>query len=254
MISSLLPRVNNMLEPPSPESRENPLESGAPLPSSSPTKPHSSSGPPMIPPVEVPDPKSNSGNPASSERNRRTIGGWFRSMTTKHGRNRGPAPRQVPSEAPPQSRIPSGTKATPPKEKPSTMAPGKRQAVSVPSSVDTENGYLTTRLSGRFTVVCHRLVYASYPFMDTITYCASQKKKPAKTTSHSKAGPSNVQAETKPESSGAQTNAEASVHFMRFADWPHNNSCSQPNSPRPLRAQKVVPPMFSTKRLVRKTM
>ena len=52
------------------------------------------------------------------------------------------------------------------------MAPGKRQAVSVPTCVDTANGYLTTRLSGRFTVVCHRLVHASYPFMNTIAYRA----------------------------------------------------------------------------------
>ena len=139
VISSLLPRVNNMLEPPSPGSRGGPLESGAPLPSSSPTQPHSSSGPPMIPPVEVPDPKSNSDNPASSERSRQAIGSWFRSMTTKRSRNRAPTPRQVSSEVPPPSGILSRTKATPPKEKPSTMAPGKRQAVSVPSSVDTGN-------------------------------------------------------------------------------------------------------------------
>ena len=91
-------------------------------------------------------------------------------------------------------------------------------------------------------------------FMDTIAYCASQKKKPAKTTPHSKAGPSNVQAETKPESSGAQNNAEVRVHFVRFAAGTHNISCSQLNLPRPLRAQKVVPPMFPAKRLVRKTM
>ena len=135
------------------------------------------------------------------------------------------------------------------------MAPGKRQAVSVPSSVDTGHGYLTTRLSGRLEgpLLDERLVHASYPFMDTITYCASQKKKPAKTTSHSKADSTNVQAETKPESSGAQNNVDVGVHFVRFAAGTHNNSCSQLNLPRPLRAQKVVPPMLPTKRLVRKT-
>ena len=201
----------------------------------------------MVPSVEVPGPKSNSDDPALSERNRRTIGGWFRSMTAKRSRNRAPAPRQVPSE--PQSGISSQTKATPPKEKPSTMASGKRQKVSVPSSVDTGHGYMITRLSGQLEgpLSDQRLVYASCPFMDTIAYRASQKKKPAKTTSHSEADSTNVQAETKPESPGVQSNVEASVHFVRCADRPHNNSCSQPNTPRPLRAQKVVPPMFPAK-------
>ena len=168
---SLLPRVNNTLQPPSPESRENPLESGAPAPDSSPAKPHSSPGPPMIPSVEMPDLKPTSDNPAPSARNRRTIGDWFRKATTKRSHNR--FSRQTPSEAPPQSGAPSQTKAIPTKEKPSTMAPGKRQAVSVPSSVDTGNEYLTAWPSGRFIVVDQRLVHASYPFMNTIAYPAS---------------------------------------------------------------------------------
>ena len=106
------------------------------------------------------------------------------------------------------------------------MAPGKRQAVSVPSSVDARHGYLTTRLSERFTVVYHRLVHPHYPFMSIITYRASQKKaapkpavpsQPPKTTPHSEAGPINVPDETKPEPSGAQNNVEVRVHFLRLA-------------------------------------
>ena len=130
-LGSLLPRVNNTLEPPSPESRENSLEPAVPPPGSSSTEPHSSPGPLVIPSVEVPDPKPTSDNPASSEGYRRTIGKWFRTMTTKRSHNRVPAPRKMASEVPTQSGIPSQTKAIPPKEKPSTMAPGKRQAVSV---------------------------------------------------------------------------------------------------------------------------
>ena len=125
VIKSFLPRVDNTLEPPSPESHENPLGSGAPAPGSSLAKPHSSPGLPMIPSVKVPNPKPVSGNPASSEGNRRTIGEWFRTVMTKRSHNR---------SAPPQSGISSQTKATPPNEKPPTMAPGRRQKVSAPSS------------------------------------------------------------------------------------------------------------------------
>ena len=169
VIRSLLLRVNNTLQPPSPESCENPLETGPPAQGPSTTESHSSPGPPMIPPVEVPDPKSD--NPASSAWNQRRIGEWFRKVATKRSHNR--TPRRTPSEAPPQSGVPTQTKATPTKEKPSTMAPGKRQAVSVPSSVNTGDGYLTARLSGRFIVVDQRLVHACYPFMNTIAYPAS---------------------------------------------------------------------------------
>ena len=228
VLRSLLLRVNNTLQPPSPESHESPLETGPPAQGPSTTEPHSSPGPPMIPPVEMPDPKSD--NPASSERNRQTIGRWFRTMMTKRSHNR--APRRTPSEVPHRSGIPgpSQTKAIPPKEKPSTMAPGKRQAVSVSSSVDTGDGCLTARLSGRFTVVCHRLVHASYPFMIVIPYHASQKKaapkpvassQPPKTTAQPEAGSSDVANETTAES-GAQHNEEARVHFMRFATRAHN--------------------------------
>jgi hypothetical protein len=132
MISSLLSRVNNTLEPPSPELRENSLESGGPAPGSFPDKPHSSPGPPAILSVEIPDQKPTSDNRASSEGHRRSVGEWFRKVMTKRGHNR--APRQTPSEAPPQSGIPSQT--TLPNEKTSTMAPGRRQKVSVPFFVD----------------------------------------------------------------------------------------------------------------------
>ena len=111
------------------------------------------------------------------------------------------------------------------------MAPGKRQAVSVPSSGDTGNEYLTALPSGRFIVVDQRLVHASYPFMIVIPYHASQEKaapkpvassQPPKTTAQPEAGPSDVANETKAETSGAQHNEEARVHFMRFAARAHN--------------------------------
>ena len=106
--------------------------------------------------------------------NRRTIGEWFRAVTTKRSHNR--TPRQTPSESPPQSGIPSQTKATPSKEKPSTMSAGKRQQVSVPSSVDTVHG-LTILLSGRLEgpLSDHRLVHPTYPFTNIMTYRVSQK-------------------------------------------------------------------------------
>ena len=161
MITSSLPRVNNTLKPPSPESRENPLESGAPPPDSSPAKPHSSLGPPMISSVEMPDPKATSNKPASSKGNHRPVGKWFKTVMTKRSHNR--TPRQMPSEVVPQSGIPSQTEAITPNEKRSTMAPGRRQAVSVP--LIQGHGYLTTRLSGRLgsRQSDHRFVHASYP-------------------------------------------------------------------------------------------
>ena len=129
---SFLSRVNNTLEPPSPESRENHLESGAPASVPPPAKPHSSPGPP-IPSVGMPDPKPIPNNPASSEGNPRTVGRWFKTVMTKRSHNR--TTRQTASDASPQSGIPSQTEGTHPNEKPSTMAPGKRQAVSVPFSL-----------------------------------------------------------------------------------------------------------------------
>jgi hypothetical protein len=132
VIPSLLPRVYNTLEPPSPESRENSLESGAPPPGSSPAKLHSSPGPPMNPSVEIPDPKLTSVNPALSKGNHRAVGGWFRKVTRTRSHNR--TPRQTASDASPQSGIPSQT--TLPNEKPSTMAPGRRQKVSGPFFAD----------------------------------------------------------------------------------------------------------------------
>ena len=205
---SFLARVNNTLEPPSPESRENPLESGAPAPDSSPAELHSSPGPPVNSSDEAPDAKPTSDNPTSSEGNRRTIGKWFRKVTIKRSHDR--APRKTRAEVPPQSGAPAQARATPPNEKPSTMVPGKRQAVSVPTCVDIANAYLTTRLSGLFTAVDQRLVHASYPFVNTIAYRASQEKKPPKTTPRSEAGPANVYDETRPEPSGVQDNVEVS--------------------------------------------
>jgi hypothetical protein len=127
-IRSVLPHVNNTLEPPSPASRKKSLQSGAPPPGSS------SPGPPIIPSVEMPDPKPTSDDPASSEGNRRIIREWFRKVMTKRSHNR--TPRRTPSDASPQPGIPSKTKAAPQNEKPSTMSPGKRSAVSVPFSVE----------------------------------------------------------------------------------------------------------------------
>ena len=129
-IRSFLSCFNNTLEPPSPESCESPLESGAPAPDLSPIKLHSSPEPPMIPSIEVPDTKLTFDKPASSEGNRRTIGEWFRKVMTKRSHKQ--TPRQTPSDSSPQSGIQSQTKATLPNEKPSTMSPGRRQAVSGP--------------------------------------------------------------------------------------------------------------------------
>ena len=208
----------------------------------------------MIPSVEMHDPKPTSDNPASSEENGRTIGKWFRKVMTKRSPNR--TPRQTPSEASPQSGIPSQTKATPPTEKPSTMAPGKRQQVSVPSCVDTGHGYLTTWLSGRLDgpPSDRRFVHASYPFTDIlVTSCASQKQKPPKTAPHSEseASRSNVPNETKSEPSGAQNKGEVRIHLLHLAACTHDNSSSQVNRPGPLRVQKLGPPMFAAKRKLR---
>ena len=232
---SFLPRVDNTLEPPSPELHENSLESGASPPGSSPTNPHSSPlvRPPAIPPVGMPDPEPTSVNPASCEGNRRTIGEWFRKEMTK---NR--TPRQMPSEAPPQSGIPE---ATPPNKKFPTMSLGQWIRVSVSFSVDTRHRYLTTRLSGRLEgpQLDHRLVHASHAFMDIIiAYRALQKKstpkpavssQPPKTTPCSEAGPANVPDETKaePAQAGAQINEKVRVHFVRLAAGVHNNYYSK---------------------------
>ena len=93
--------------------------------------------------------------------------------------------------------------------------------------------------------------------MNIITHCSLQKKaapkptassQPPKTTAHSEAGSANVPDEMKAEPSGAQDNVEVRVHFLRLAAGILNNSYSQVNRPRPLRAQKVVPLLFLTKR------
>ncbi|KAI9567676.1 hypothetical protein HD554DRAFT_930399 [Boletus coccyginus] len=138
--------------------------------------------PPMIPSAEMSDPKPTSDNPASSEKKHRTIGEWFGTVITK--RNHDWTPRQTPSEAPPQSAIPSRTKATPSNEKHSTIAPAKRK----------------------------RLIAYKYP-------ARPQKKaapkpaassKPTKTTPPPEPGPANVSHETKADRSGVQNNASQS--------------------------------------------
>ena len=80
---SSLPRVDNMLEPPSPLT-ENPLESSVLPPDSSEAKPHVPPNPPVIPSVEKSDSKPNPDNAESPEGNqRRTIVAWFRTVTKR---------------------------------------------------------------------------------------------------------------------------------------------------------------------------
>ena len=118
-IGSSLPRVDSMLEPPSPlaESRENPLETGALQPDSSEAKPHVPSGPPMASPVEIPESKSNPDKAATSEGKQRTIGGWFKTMLKRTGHS-------PPSGESPQTGTP------PSNEKPSTITHAQRVKVS----------------------------------------------------------------------------------------------------------------------------
>ena len=96
------------------------------------------------------------------------------------------------------------------------------------NSVDAGHGYLTTRLSGRLEspLLDHRLVHVSYPFMNIVTYCPSQKKvtptvpvscQPPKTAPRSEAGSANIPDETKAEASGAQNNVEVRVYFVPLA-------------------------------------
>ena len=268
VIRSLISRVNNTLEPPSPESCANSssLVQHPPAPGSSPAKLHFSPGPPMIPSVEMPDPKPTSDNPASTGDSHRTIGEWMRTVMTK--RSRGRTPRQMRPEAPPLSGIPSQTKATSPGERPSTMSPGKRQPVSVPFSTDTEHEFLTAWLSGRLEgpLLENRHVHVSYLFTNIIAYCASQKKaalkptassRPPKTTPHSGVGPADVPDETKTEHSGAQNNGEVRFDFVRFAAGIHTKSRSQvdhsrPHHSRPLRSQQL-PTKRKLRLLARKT-
>ena len=108
---------------------------------------------PLILSVEMPDAKSTSDNPTSSEGNRRTIGKWFRTVMTKRSHN--PTPCQMPSDAPPQSGIPSQTKATPQNKQPSMASPSKRQKGSVVPFAVATGGYLTIRPSGRGRKVHH---------------------------------------------------------------------------------------------------
>jgi len=167
----------NYDEPPSPASRKKSLQSGAPPPGSS------SPGPPIIPSVEMPDPKPTSDDPASSEGNRRIIREWFRKVMTKRSHNR--TPRRTPSDASPQPGIPSKTKAAPQNEKPSTMSPGKRSARTVAKSTVRPQKKSTPKPP----VSCQ----------------------PPKTAPRSEAGSADVPDETKAGPSGAQNDVEREV-------------------------------------------
>ena len=118
-----------------------------------------------------------------------------------------------------------------------TLDAGKRQQVSIPSSIDPVHGLtilLSRRLEGPLSD--HRLVHPTYPFINIMTYRASQKKaahklaassQPPETTPHSEASPVNVPDKTKAESSGAQNNVKVGVRFVRLEAGAHNNSCSE---------------------------
>ena len=126
----LVPRVDDMLESPSPASDDHPIELGAlpPPDSSSEVKPGDPPGPPVNLSVKGPDPKPNPDNTESSEGSqRRTIRGWFRTMT-KRSRNR--TPRQMPLEDHAQTSTPL-TQAPPSNKKISTVSYGQRIRVSV---------------------------------------------------------------------------------------------------------------------------
>jgi hypothetical protein len=110
--------------------------------------------------------------------------------------------------------------------------------IRVPFSIDTGHGYQSTRVRGRLEIPLFdcRVVHACYPFMNIITYCASQKKaapkpaassQPPKTTPHSEADPTKVPDETKAEPSGAQSNVEVTVHFVCLVAGAHSDSRSE---------------------------
>ena len=116
------PRVDNMLEPPSPLT-ENPLEPTVLPPGAPQATTHCPPDPPIIPSVEMPDTNLNLGNAGSLEGNqRRTIGGWFRTMMKRRSHNE--TPHQMPSEGSP--------KAGPSNERPSTTTPAQRVKASLP--------------------------------------------------------------------------------------------------------------------------
>ena len=120
---SSLPRVDNMLEPPSPLT-ENPLESSVLPPDSSGVKPHVPPDPPMITSVEKSDLKPNPDNVESSEgTQRRTIVAWFRTMMNLKSGTRSRTAAQTASEESPQTGTP------PSNEKPSTISYTQRVKV-----------------------------------------------------------------------------------------------------------------------------
>ncbi|KAF8558573.1 WD40 repeat-like protein [Imleria badia] len=166
----------NYDEPPSPlaESHESPLNPAA-LPSdSSQAKTHPPPDPPIISSLELPDSESNPVNAESSEGNqRRTIGGWFKTMMKRGSHNR--TLQQTPSEESPQ--------VGPSNEKRSTITLGKR----------------VQRTVGRSTV---------RPQKKAAQIPAASTQPAAKATPLSEAGPANVPDETKPETSGVQRNVE----------------------------------------------
>ena len=115
------PRVDNMLEPPSPLT-ENPLEPTVLPPGASQATMHGPPDPLMISSVEMPNTNLNLDNAGSLEGNRcRIIGGWFRTMMRRGSRNE--TPHETPSESP---------KAGPLNQKPSTTTLAQRVKVSLP--------------------------------------------------------------------------------------------------------------------------
>ena len=139
---SLLPRVDDMLEPPSPASDDHPIELGAQPPDSSSEVKPDPPGPPVNPSVKTPDPKPNPDNTEPSEGSqRRTIRGWFKTMTK---RNRNWTSHQMPSE----DRTTPPTKTPPSNKKSSTVSYGQRIRVSVPCLRVGEAQILTGCLSG----------------------------------------------------------------------------------------------------------
>ena len=123
---SCLPRVNDVLQPPSPlaESHGNPLEPGgnAPATDSSEAKQHVPPDPLIISSVEKSDSKPNPDNAESSGgTRRRTIVGWFRTMTKNGSHSR--TADQTPSEESHRTGTPPSNK------KSSTIAHAKREKV-----------------------------------------------------------------------------------------------------------------------------
>jgi hypothetical protein len=162
-------------EPPSPVSDENPLEPDVLPPDSSQAEPGPLPSPAITSSVEMPDPTPNPNNAELSEGiQRRSLGGWLVTAMKRGKRNR--APHQTALAESPQTSTPQ-MKTTPSNKQPSTMSPARRN---------------------RRTVM-QKEKEASKPDPKPVT-----SNEPPKTTPHSKVGPPNAAADTKPEDSGVQ--------------------------------------------------